>query len=201
MLTVDLSIRDGDGLAVVALRGELNLADAAGVASHLITAVAACGPSVIVDLAALEGIGYSGLSVLLRIRRCTMASGGDLPLAAPAPPVRRMLEATGLIDVFSVYPSVEEAASSARQVRSRAPAAPRRLHAAMVPRCGGYRAAPHSRLRPLRRCGTCRSRRIARDTCVNWRSPGGRTAGLSIGLIRRVPRRSRICRFRYRDLG
>ncbi|MGO8892310.1 MAG: hypothetical protein ACLP8X_39270 [Streptosporangiaceae bacterium] len=43
MLDVDLSIRDLDGRAVVALRGELNLADTPGVASHLIAAVAACG--------------------------------------------------------------------------------------------------------------------------------------------------------------
>ena len=67
-----------------------------GVASHLIAAVAACGPSVIMDLAGLEGIGYSGLSVLLRVRRWTRRSGGDLPLAAPQQPVRRILEATGL---------------------------------------------------------------------------------------------------------
>src|SRR5260370_1014202 len=60
MLNVDLSIRDFDGQAVVALRGELTLADTPGVASHLIAAVAAGGPSVIVDLAGLEGIGYSG---------------------------------------------------------------------------------------------------------------------------------------------
>ena len=86
-----------------------------GVASHLIAAVAACGPSVIMDLAGLEGIGYSGLSVLLRVRRWTRRSGGDLPLAAPQQPVRRILEATGLIDVFAVYPSVEEAANRARQ--------------------------------------------------------------------------------------
>jgi anti-anti-sigma factor len=51
-------------------------------------------PSVIVDLAGLEGIGYSGLSVLLRVRRWTRRSGGDLPLAAPQQPVRRILEAT-----------------------------------------------------------------------------------------------------------
>ena len=65
MLNVDLSIGDFDGQAVVALRGESNLADTPGVASHLIAAVAACGPSVIVDLAGLEGIDYSGLWVLL----------------------------------------------------------------------------------------------------------------------------------------
>jgi len=92
MLNVDLSIRDGDGLGVVALRGEFKLVDAPGVASHLITAVAVCGPSVIVDLATLESICYSGLAVLLRIRKWTRASGGDLPLAAPQAPVRRILD-------------------------------------------------------------------------------------------------------------
>src|ERR1700689_4415032 len=180
MLDVDLSIRDGDGLGVVALRGEFNLVDAPSVASHLITAVAVCGPSVIVDLAALEGISYSGLAALLRVRKWTRASGGDLPLAAPQPPVRRILEATGLIDVFSVYPSVAEAARGGRQLRSRPSAAAQRLYATMVPRCGGRRpvcrAAHHSLVRPLRRHRACRSRRIARNICLNWRSPGGRTA-------------------------
>jgi anti-sigma B factor antagonist len=183
MFDVDLSIRDGDGLGVVALRGELNLADAPAVASHLITAVAVCGPSVIVDLAGLEGIGYSGLAVLLRVRKWTRRNAGDLPLAAPQPPVRRILEATGLIDVFSVYRSVEEAASSTRQGRPRAPArrgrpqarAPVRLRPAMAPRCRDgrlvHRTACHLPVRPLRRSRTCRSRRLVRGTCVRWRSP------------------------------
>ena len=95
MLNMDLSIGDLDGQAVVALRGESNLADTPGVASHLIAAVAACGPSVIVDLAGLEGIDYSGLSVLLRIWKWTRQSGGDMPLAALQQPVRQVLEATG----------------------------------------------------------------------------------------------------------
>jgi anti-sigma B factor antagonist len=181
VLNVGLSIRDFDGQAIVALRGELNLADTPGVASHLIAAVAACGPSVIVDLAGLERISYSGLSVLLRIRKWTRRSGGDLPLAAPQQPVRRILEATGLIDVFSVYPSVKEAAGSARrQAPARLPTAPQQLRAAMVTRPGGRRpvcrVARHSLVRPLPRRGVCRPGRIARETCVKWRSPGGTTA-------------------------
>jgi anti-sigma B factor antagonist len=180
MFNVHLSIRDRDGLGVVALRGELNLADAPAVASHLITAVAVCGPSVIVDLAGLEGIGYSGLAVLLRVRKWTRRNAGDLPLAAPQPPVRRILEATGLIDVFSVYRSVEEAASSARQGpagpdRPPLSAAPVRLGPGRVPRCGAgrpvHRLAGHVPVRTLRRSRTCRSRRLVRDTCARWRSP------------------------------
>ena len=43
VLNVDLSIRDFDGQAVVALRGELNLADTPSLSSHLIAAVAGQG--------------------------------------------------------------------------------------------------------------------------------------------------------------
>ena len=176
MLNVDLSIRDFDGQAVVALRGELTLADTPGVASHLIAAVAACGPSVIVDLAGLEGIGYSGLSVLLRVRKWTRQSGGNLCLAAPRQPVRQILEATGLIDVFSVYPSVEEAANSTRQAPAWSPAAPRRLRAATVTRSGDRRpvcrTARQRLVRRLPRCGMCRSHHNARGACVRWRSSG-----------------------------
>jgi anti-sigma B factor antagonist len=166
MFNVDLSIRDGDGLGVVALRGELNPADAPAVASHLITAVAVCGPSVIVDLAGLEGIGYSGLAVLLRVRKWTRRNAGDLPLAAPQPPVRRILEATGLIDVFSVYRSVEEAASSARQGRPRATASqgrPRATARQGRPRATASQGLPRARAAPVRprpaivpRCGAGR---------------------------------------------
>jgi anti-sigma B factor antagonist len=180
MLSVDLSIGDADGQAVVALRGESDLADTPSVASHLIAAVAACGPSVIVDLAGLEGIGYTGLSVLLRIRKWTRQSGGDLPLAAPQQPVRQILEATGLIDVFSVYSSVEEAANSLRQAQAWSPAAPRRLRAALVTRSAGRppagRAARHPLMGPPPRCGTGRPRHITREACVKWCSSGGTAA-------------------------
>lgn len=179
MFNVDLSIRDFDGQAVVALRGELSRADTPGVASHLIAAMAACGPSVIVDLAGLEGIGYSGLSMLLRVRKWVRRSGGDLPLAAPQQPVRQILEATGLMSVFSVYPSVEQAANSTRQAQAWSPAAPQRLRAAMVTRSGGQRpvcrAARRCLVRPLPRRGMCRPRHIAREACVKWRSSGGTT--------------------------
>jgi anti-sigma B factor antagonist len=216
MFNVDLSIRDRDGLGVVALRGELNLADAPAVASHLITAVAVCGPSVIVDLAGLEGIGYSGLAVLLRVRKWTRRNAGDLPLAAPQPPVRRILEATGLIDVFSVYRSVEEAASSALQGPPQAPAgpdpprrpaAPVRLRPVRVPRCGAgrpvHRLAGHVPVRPLRGSRTCRSRRLVRDTCARWRSPLAITATRGPGRwwpVRLFSRRRAICRCRYGEL-
>jgi anti-sigma B factor antagonist len=117
MFNVELSAGDFDGHAVVALRGELDLFDTSDVASHLIAAVAAYGPSIVVDLAGLKFIDSCGLRVLVRALRWTRESGGDLSLAAPQQQARRVLKITGLIDVFSVYPSVEQAVSSARLAR------------------------------------------------------------------------------------
>jgi anti-anti-sigma factor len=117
MFNVELSVGDFDDHAVVALCGELDLFDAPAVATHLIAAVAAYGPSIIVDLAGLKFIDSCGLEVLVRALRWTREGGGDMFLAAPQQQARRVLEITGLIDVFSVYPSVEQAVSSARLAR------------------------------------------------------------------------------------
>jgi anti-sigma B factor antagonist len=168
MLDVDLSIRDVDGQAVVALRGEFDLADTPSVASHLIAAVAACGPSVIVDLAGLDAIGYSGLSVLLRVRKWTRRNGGDLLLAAPREPVRQILKATGLIDVFCVYPCVEEAAKAVRAAQPPSPAVPPQRRDAVASRPGVRRLARHPPVRPPPGPGRCRLRHTARDPCDKW---------------------------------
>jgi anti-sigma B factor antagonist len=107
-----MTARDLGGHAVLALRGELDLAGAPAAAARLADAIAASGPRVIMDLAGLEYVGYCGLGILLRVRKLARDSGGDLTLAAPPQPVRRILLATGLIDVFAVYPSVAAAAGA-----------------------------------------------------------------------------------------
>jgi anti-sigma B factor antagonist len=116
MFSVDLSTREFDGHVVVALGGELDLVDAAGVAAALAT-VAEREPEIIVDLAALELIDSSGVAALARGRKLARYAGGDLLLAAPRQQVLRVLAITRLVDDFSVYASVEEAADSAGRSR------------------------------------------------------------------------------------
>ena len=112
MFSVDLSTRECDGHVIVALRGELDILDAAGVAGALAT-VTAREPRVIVDLAGLDFIDASGLAALVSGWKHARHAGGGLLLAAPQPRVLRVLAATRLLDLFSVHPSVEEAVSSA----------------------------------------------------------------------------------------
>ena len=114
MFNVELGVSGHGGYAVVDLSGELDLADAPVLASHLIATVAAFGPSIIVDLGGLEFIDCCGLRVLVRVLTWTRESGGEMYLVGPRLPVRRALEMAGLIGVFSVYPSVEQAVTGAR---------------------------------------------------------------------------------------
>jgi anti-anti-sigma regulatory factor len=53
------------------------------------------------------------VAALVRGRNLARQAGGDLLLAAPRGPVRRILALTGLIGVFSVRASVEEAVQAA----------------------------------------------------------------------------------------
>ena len=109
MVSIELSTRECGGRVVVALRGELDVADAASVAASL-AAVAASGRPIILDLAALDFIDSSGLAALVRARRQALQAGCDVLLAAPQQQVLGVLALTRLINVFPVYSGVDEAA-------------------------------------------------------------------------------------------
>ena len=164
MLDVDLSIRDVGGRAGVALRGELNLAGSPGVAAHLIAAVAACRPSVIVDLAGLDGTGDGAVPVLLGVLRWTRRCGGDLPLAAPSGrcarswrPARRLLGAS------QRRTRREQRTTGPAVVTGRAAATPAAMATGSRNGQPAYRTARHRLARPLPRPGTRRPRHRCRE--------------------------------------
>jgi anti-sigma B factor antagonist len=108
MVSIDLSTVVRDGHAVVGLRGELDVTDAAGVTVALADVVA-CHPDIIIDLTALDFIDCCGLWALTRAREQASRAGGGLLLAAPQQLVLRVLALTGLADVVPVHASVEQA--------------------------------------------------------------------------------------------
>jgi anti-anti-sigma factor len=112
MAGVDLSTRGYDGRVVAVLRGELDIAVAAGAAAVLGALMSRAG-EIIIDLSGLEFIDCRGLAALAGIRAQARQAGGDVLLAAPQPQPRRILAATGLTHVFRVHASVREAAAAA----------------------------------------------------------------------------------------
>jgi anti-sigma B factor antagonist len=150
MFSVDLSTRKCDGHVVVGLRGELDIADAVGVAAAL-EAVAVRNPEIIVDLAGLDFIDSNGVAALARGREQARHAGGDLVLAAPRQQVLRLLSVTPQIGVFHIHASVGEAASrTGRSQPSAAPTAGRPVTRAVT---------PHGRFASLLRSGLAKRNR------------------------------------------
>jgi anti-sigma B factor antagonist len=112
MFRMDLGPGECGGHVVVALRGELDVQYAPAVATAL-GDLAARQPRIIVSLAGLEFIDASGIAALARGRRHARHAGGDLLLAAPRRPVRRVLTIIWDADGFALHASVAEAAASA----------------------------------------------------------------------------------------
>ena len=100
------------GCVVVALRGELDVCTAADGLSAL-TAVAAAGARVVVDLAGLAFMDCYSLNEIMAVRAQARRAGGDLVLAGPQPIVLRLLALCDVVSHGLVFTSVGEAVSDA----------------------------------------------------------------------------------------
>jgi len=67
---------------------------------------------VVIDLSAVTFIDSSGLGVLLTALKAARGAGGDVRLTGLTPPVRTIFELTRLFQVFSTFPTVEQAIQS-----------------------------------------------------------------------------------------
>jgi anti-sigma B factor antagonist len=86
----------------VRLVGELDMSTAPQLRDELL-GLAANGPAqVTVDLSELAFVDSTGLSVLITGLKRLRQQGGDMALRGPTPATRRVLEITGLTEVFSI---------------------------------------------------------------------------------------------------
>lgn len=109
------------GYTIVTLRGELDVCTAAD-SVRTLTAHAASGARIIVNLAELTFIDCGSLRGLISVRAQAQQAGGDLALADPQPIVLRILLLTGMISRCPVFTSVHDAISSGRAAPPSVPA-------------------------------------------------------------------------------
>ncbi len=98
------------GCVVVAVRGELDVCTAADGLSAL-SAPAAAGARVVVDLAGLAFMDCYSLNEIMAVRARARRAGGDLVLAGPQPMVLRLLVLCDVVSRGLVFASVDEAVS------------------------------------------------------------------------------------------
>jgi anti-anti-sigma factor len=109
----DLKTTVHDGLAVVVVVGELDLATAPQL-SQALTDLAEPGRVILVDLSDTEFMDCAGLAPLLAACERQRELGGDLFLEAPSGAVSRVIECTQLDKVVTVAsgPGPESAVGS-----------------------------------------------------------------------------------------
>lgn len=89
-----------DGTVRVSLRGELDLAGSQQMEDSLAEIDGRDPARVIVDLSGLAFIDSTGLRLLLQADARARERGYDLVLRPGAPPVQRVFEVTGALDVL-----------------------------------------------------------------------------------------------------
>ncbi len=114
-LSIDLKTEDS-GTLIFKLRGSLDLATAPTVRAALTEATEKGNHDLIVDLTQLEFLDSTGLGVLIGAHRRAAERGGSFRLIVADGPISRLLNITGLIAVFSVYHSIEDARADQRRV-------------------------------------------------------------------------------------
>jgi anti-sigma B factor antagonist len=106
---LDVTVRKVDGTAVVAVAGEIDVYTSPLLQERLVEVLRDGSSSIVLDLSAVTFLDSTGLGVLITgLKRCRSADG-DLVLVTAQPNVLKVLEITGLNDVFQVHDSVEDA--------------------------------------------------------------------------------------------
>jgi anti-sigma B factor antagonist len=108
---LSIEVRDQAGWTVFDVAGELDLYTAAKLKERL-RALSDQGRSrIVVNLERVEFMDSTALGVLIGARKRARESDGEIALAAPTEPVRKVLSITGLDRVFPIRESVDEATS------------------------------------------------------------------------------------------
>jgi len=98
-------------LVHVTVRGELDVATAPTLREHLYAAVDLGSGPVIVDLLAVTFIDSTALGVLISTQERGEVRGIDLRLVLQEARILKIFEITGLTELFSISPTVAEAAA------------------------------------------------------------------------------------------
>lgn len=94
----------GDGYVTVLVGGEIDLHSAQVLRDAALAALREHGPTLRLDLGDVTFMDSTGIEVLMATRRRAELDGGSLTLCRPNRAVRRVLEVTGLDQVFTIEP-------------------------------------------------------------------------------------------------
>ena len=117
MLPVAVERKSRDGVDVLFVEGEIDVASAPRLIAALNEAVAEAARSVIIDLTSVGFMDSTGLALLINAHRRLAVRRKGFAVVCPAGPLRRVFEITDMVDTLRVCPDRETAAAAASLAR------------------------------------------------------------------------------------
>jgi len=108
-LSIDVQTSDDGMTHFFVLHGDLDVATSPALRAMLVDAASNGKHHIIVDLSSLEFLDSTGLGALIGANKRAQESGGEVRLVTQEGQILRLLSITGLLDIFRVYPSIEDA--------------------------------------------------------------------------------------------
>jgi anti-sigma B factor antagonist len=105
-----------DELQVFELTGSLDIATSPTVRAALVSASERGSHRLIVDLTRVDFLDSTGLGALIGGQRRAKEFGGEVRLVAKEGQILRLLRITGLLKVFAVYPTLDDALADGQRV-------------------------------------------------------------------------------------
>ena len=117
MLPLAVERTSRDGVDVLFVEGEIDVASAPRLIAALNEAVAEAARSVIIDLTSVGFMDSTGLALLINAHRRLAVRRKGFAVVCPAGPLRRVFEITDMVDTLRVCPDRETAAAAASLAR------------------------------------------------------------------------------------
>ena len=108
-----VSVRKEGDRTQVTVKGELDLATAPVLANQLLNVTANFGGDVVIDMSLVSFIDSTGFSVLVSHHLALQAKDRNLTLLNPTSTARRLMQITGLTDMFTIEPNLDPGTDAA----------------------------------------------------------------------------------------
>ncbi|MFE9746893.1 STAS domain-containing protein [Saccharothrix saharensis] len=109
-----VQIHDHDGVTVVEVAGEIDMATEQPVRAVLAEQLDRRPAGLVVDLARIDFFGSAGIQLLIEAATSAQRRGVPLAVATDRRAVLRPLEITGVLDAVNVHPTLHDALAAVR---------------------------------------------------------------------------------------
>jgi anti-sigma B factor antagonist len=111
-MDLDVEVGTAGGASLLTLRGEIDVYTAPRLRQAIIDVVDGGATSIVVDMEKVDFLDSTGLGVLVGGLKRVRLKEGTLAIVTTQDKLLKIFDITGLNKVFSIYPSVEQAASA-----------------------------------------------------------------------------------------